>query len=245
MGKNQQKTVHWILQGKGGVGKSFIATLLSQFLKEKNNSFPTCIDTDPVNASLFQFKQFETIRLDVMDGDDINPRRFDEIIELINQTEKDVIVDNGASSFIALSSFLLSNQIFELLKELNFNVLIHTVIVGDQSLRHTMNYFAQMIQQFENVNFVIWLNRYFGEISHEGKTFEQFKIYQDNKEKILGIVNIPVFKEATHGHDLAEILKANELLDEGINNPKYSIVMRQRLKIVKKDIFSAMHNAGL
>ena len=40
-------TVHLILQGKGGVGKSFIATLLAQYLQEKGVAV-RCFDADPV-----------------------------------------------------------------------------------------------------------------------------------------------------------------------------------------------------
>ena len=43
-------TVHLILQGKGGVGKSVIATLLAQYLRDKGLTV-TCFDADPVNSS--------------------------------------------------------------------------------------------------------------------------------------------------------------------------------------------------
>ena len=42
--------VHMILQGKGGVGKSFIASLLAQHKIADHKSI-LCIDTDPVNAT--------------------------------------------------------------------------------------------------------------------------------------------------------------------------------------------------
>ena len=43
-------TVHLILQGKGGVGKSFIAALLAQYLQEKGVAV-RCFDADPVNST--------------------------------------------------------------------------------------------------------------------------------------------------------------------------------------------------
>ena len=42
--------IHMVLQGKGGVGKSFIAALMAQFLQDRGRD-PVCIDTDPVNAT--------------------------------------------------------------------------------------------------------------------------------------------------------------------------------------------------
>ena len=42
--------IHMVLQGKGGVGKSFIAAVLAQFKASKGQK-PLCIDTDPINAT--------------------------------------------------------------------------------------------------------------------------------------------------------------------------------------------------
>ena len=39
--------IHMVLQGKGGVGKSFIATVIAQYKISKGQQ-PQCIDTDPV-----------------------------------------------------------------------------------------------------------------------------------------------------------------------------------------------------
>ena len=42
--------IHYILQGKGGVGKSLIAALMMQY--QEDNGMPAiAVDTDPVNAS--------------------------------------------------------------------------------------------------------------------------------------------------------------------------------------------------
>ena len=74
--------VHMILQGKGGVGKSFIASLLAQH-KIADHKNILCIDTDPVNATFAGFKALNVKRLELMDGDVINARKFDDLIELI------------------------------------------------------------------------------------------------------------------------------------------------------------------
>jgi hypothetical protein len=38
-----------------------------------------------------------------MNGDEINPRLFDDLIEKIASATNDVVIDNGASSFVPLS----------------------------------------------------------------------------------------------------------------------------------------------
>ena len=91
--------IHIILQGKGGVGKSFIASVLAQYKHSKEQQ-PLCIDTDPVNATFNGFKSLNAKRLQIMDGDEINSRNFDSLVELIAPATEDVIIDNGASSFV-------------------------------------------------------------------------------------------------------------------------------------------------
>ncbi|HHT8291710.1 TPA: ArsA-related P-loop ATPase, partial [Legionella pneumophila] len=83
--------INMILQGKGGVGKSFVASTLAQYMNH-NEDAPLCIDTDPVNATFAGYKELNVTRLNIMDGDEINSRYFDNLIELIAQTSQDVII---------------------------------------------------------------------------------------------------------------------------------------------------------
>jgi len=72
--------IHMVLQGKGGVGKSFVAALMAQFLQDRGCD-PLCIDTDPVNATFAGYSAFGVHAIDLVDSRDINPRRFDLLVE--------------------------------------------------------------------------------------------------------------------------------------------------------------------
>ena len=48
--------INMVLQGKGGVGKSFVASTLAQYMKNKGEE-PLCIDTDPVNTTFAATKR--------------------------------------------------------------------------------------------------------------------------------------------------------------------------------------------
>ena len=74
-----------------------------------------------------------------MDGDEINSRKFDALVELIAPSTDDVIIDNGASSFVPLSHYLLSNQVPALLKDMGHELIVHTVITGSQAMDDTIN----------------------------------------------------------------------------------------------------------
>jgi CO dehydrogenase nickel-insertion accessory protein CooC1 len=50
-------TVHLSLQGKGCIGRSLVASLLSQYFKQRKGITVRCIDADPVNQKLAQYKE--------------------------------------------------------------------------------------------------------------------------------------------------------------------------------------------
>jgi anion-transporting ArsA/GET3 family ATPase len=235
--------IHIVLQGKGGVGKSMIAATLAQFQFTKGHA-PLCIDTDPVNATFSGYASLGVKRLSIMDGDEINTRHFDSLIELIAQTEGDVIIDNGASSFVPLSHYLISNQVPALLVDMGHELIIHTVVTGGQALLDTVNGFAQLTSQFpQECRFVVWLNPYWGAIEHDGKRFEQMKAYQANKDRISAIIRIPELKGETYGKDLSEMLQSRRTFDEAIADPDRTIMSRQRLKIVQGQMFNQLTEA--
>lgn len=236
--------VHFVLQGKGGVGKSVTAAFLAQFLGERGGESPTNIDTDPVNATFHGYKALNVKRLQIMEADEINPRSFDTLIEMIAAAKGDIIVDNGASSFVPLSHFLISNQVPALLGEMGRELVIHTVVTGGQALLDTISGFNQLVSQFPSeALFVVWLNPFWGPIEHEGKGFEQMKAYTTNKGRVSAIIQIPSLKKETYGRDLSDMLQERLTFDQAIAQESLTIMTRQRLKIIKGQVYGQMENA--
>ncbi len=238
--------IHMVLQGKGGVGKSLIAAAIAQYKTEKDSAPPLCIDTDPVNSTFMGYAALNAKRLEIMSGDEINPRKFDDLIEMIAATKTDVIIDNGASSFVPLSHYLISNQVPELLREMGHELVLHTVVTGGQALLDTVSGFSQLAAQFpEEALFVVWLNPYWGEIQDNGTVFEKMKAYTTNKDRVSAIVNIPSLKKETYGKDMEDMLQDRLTFDEALGKDSLSIMTRQRLKIVKTQLFGQMESAAI
>ena len=74
---DQGNSIHLTLQGKGGVGKSLIASILAQYFVERHREI-ICIDTDPVNRTLFQYKALNVTRLELLRDGRLDPRVFDD-----------------------------------------------------------------------------------------------------------------------------------------------------------------------
>ena len=235
--------IHMMLQGKGGVGKSLSAAMLAQYMYSQA-AVPLCIDTDPVNATFHGYQALQVHRIELMEDDEINPRGFDALIDLLAQSSSDAIIDNGASSFVPLSHYLISNQVPALLEELGHQLVVHTVITGGQALLDTVNGFAHLASQFPaQTRFVAWLNPYWGPVEHEGKGFEQMKAYLANKDRLSAIVRLPDLKKETFGRDLAGMLQERLTFDEALATPALTLMTRQRLKIIKRLVYGQLDAA--
>lgn len=231
--------IHICLQGKGGVGKSFVSSLLAQYLQEKGTPYQ-CVDADPINKTLLGFKALPVHHLELLDGDEINPRSFDGLIELIASKNIDTIVDNGASSFVPLSHYLISNHVPAMLHDMGHQLVIHSVIAGGQALLDTLNGLSQLLKQFpESTKFVVWLNPFWGAVSQSGKEFEDMKLYQDNAQRIHSIIRLPELKKETFGYDLGNLLQERMTFTEALNSDK-NLMTKQRIKIIRDGIYKQL-----
>lgn len=238
--------INFVLQGKGGVGKSMVAAMLAQYKQAKGHS-PLCIDTDPVNATFAGYKTLDVKRVELLAGDEIDTRRFDSMVELLATAQADVIVDNGASSFVPLSHYLISNEVPALLKDLGHELVVHTVVTGGQALVDTVSGFAQLATQFPaDCLFIVWLNPYFGPVATEdGKPFEAMKAYTSNKARVSALVQLPALKGETYGRDLSDMLQARRTFEETLGTAAVPLMTRQRLKIVRDQLFRQLDGAAV
>lgn len=234
------RQVHYILQGKGGVGKSLIASVIAQYIKGKAR--PVVVyDTDPVNATLAGYKALDTQRLELMRDGSLVERNFDRLIEQIVEQDSDFVVDNGAASFIPLSYYLAENDAINLIAENGKQVYIHTVITGGQALRDTLGGFASLCEQMPgDARLVVWLNEFFGDIEAEGKSFEEMKVYQSNKERVHGIVRIARQTGSTYGEDVKLMLDSKLTFDEIQQSSDFGLMSKSRLNKVKSSLFQQL-----
>lgn len=242
--RDSMATINLVLQGKGGVGKSYVATLLAQYLTDKGVS-PVCIDTDPVNATLASYHSFKAERFEVMDGDDIDKSRFDALLDKITQLkgpEHQVIIDSGASTFVPLSSYLLRYQVADYLMAVGHTLVIHTVITGGEEQTDTIQGLLSLLKNYpKSVTIVVWLNPFHGRIEHAGKGFTEMKIYKDHQERISALVRLPELGDLER-MDVQIMQKARQTFTEA-EAPENSTMMgiqRHRLSLLKKKIYEQM-----
>ncbi len=230
-------TIHFILQGKGGVGKSMIASLLYQALLHAEKEV-FAFDTDPVNATLEGYKEFSVTRIEVMKNGDIDPRQFDQLFEglMTAPPASHVIVDNGASSFVALGAYIQQNEVLPTLEEEGHTVYFHTVVTGGQAVVDTARGLYQLADGFPTTPLVVWLNPFFGEIVLDGKQFEEFKVSQRFASQFHAVIRLPDTPRATLGKDLEELFAKRYSFDAGIASSTTNIAVKSRLRRYWADV---------
>lgn len=234
------KNVHVTLQGKGGVGKSLVSSLIAQYLRAKGEPV-TVVDTDPVNATLAGYKAFDTKRLELMEGGSLIERNFDQLIEQVVEDDSHFVIDNGASSFIPLSYYMAENDAINVIGDHGKQVVIHTVITGGQAMRDTLAGLASLAEQMPaNAQIIVWLNEFFGDIEAEGKSFEEMKVYQNNKDRIRGLVRIARQTGSTFGKDIQLMLDSKLTFDEVAQSDNFGLMAKSRLSNVKRGIFEQL-----
>lgn len=239
----QANSVHFTLQGKGGVGKSLVSSLLAQYFSHIGAPVK-CIDTDPVNQTFVNYKALNAKHLDLLEGSRIDERKIDNLMEQLLLEDGVFVVDNGASSFVPLSNYLIENDAIAMLRDAGREVYIHCVITGGQALIDTLTGFKALAEQTNTNNIVIWLNEYFGPIERDGKPFNEMKVYIENQEKVRGIMRIARRNTDTFGKDIEEMASKKLTFAEVIAMPEFNIMAKQRIKTVQKDLFAQLDNIG-
>jgi hypothetical protein len=237
-------SIHLSLQGKGGVGKSLVASILAQYLSRKAQTV-RCIDSDPVNKTLSQYKSLHTEPLPLLREGSVDPRAFDGLMEDLLTNDGVFVVDNGASTFIPFWNYILENNVHELLRAAGKKLFVHTVITGGQALTDTLNGFGQLAGSAADQNIVVWVNEYFGRVERDGKQFPEMKVFEDNEQKVCGTVAITKRNHDTFGRDIEDMISQKLTFDEAIRDGHFTIMTKQRLRVVQRDLFEQLDRMPL
>ena len=232
-------SIHISLQGKGGVGKSLISVILSQYLLSKGHDV-RCIDADPVNQTLSEYRGLDVSRLNLLKDGSVDQREFDLLMERFLTESGTFVVDTGASTFIPLWHYILENQALDYLREKGKRVFIHSVITGGQSLNDTLGGFEQLAETTREKNLVVWLNEYFGAVLQDGSPFREMAVCKKHAGKVHGSVAIVRRTADTFGRDVEEMICQKMTFDEALNGNGFTIMAKQRLRVVQRELFEQL-----
>jgi hypothetical protein len=238
--------VHFVLQKKGGVGKSLISSILTQYLTARSN-LVRGYDTDPSNKSFSEFTELNVTKIDILDSNqEIDSRLFDTLVEYIcsiNEFDNNghAVIDTGASCFVSLLAYLKQSEALSVIRSQNNDVMLHVPITGGSDIIHTVDCFAELATIFSDYPIILWLNQYHGELAFEGKSFEDFNAFKNSKNSIGCFINIPNKQKATFGKDIEQLM-AKKITFVSSFNSNMPLMVRQRLKTFWNEMCAEIDN---
>jgi hypothetical protein len=232
--------VHFIMNGKGGVGKSTVGAFIANYLRHIKEPV-VCVDADPLNATLAGYKAFAARRIELMNGAALDEAQFDRAAEMFLTEEAHFIVDTGASAFIPVSNYLIENEVHAQIRACGKQAVVHAIIVGGGTLVETLGDLDKLATQLDpEVEIVVWLNEYFGLIEDNGKTFEQMKVYEKHRARIYGIIHIPRQTQTTFGEDIKRMITLRLTFDEAVYSPDFFLMSKHRLHVTAHNLYKQM-----
>jgi CO dehydrogenase nickel-insertion accessory protein CooC1 len=91
---SSRTSVHISLQGKGGVGKSLISAILSQYLSSRGQDVHS-IDADPVNQTFSEYGGLAVECLNLPKEGSVDQREFDLLMERFLRESGTFVVDTA------------------------------------------------------------------------------------------------------------------------------------------------------
>ena len=242
---NSRTVVHLVLQGKGGIGKSVIASWLAEYLMKRGKNVH-CVDGDPVNRSLAQYKCLNAEKLDLINEQGLIVRaRYDNLLQRFATENGVFVLDSGATAFLPFWSYLVESEVIRVLNEMGRAVYVHCVVSGGEMLSDSLLGFDTLASSTPDRNVVVWINEYFGSVTSEGKSFDQMNVFQKHADKVVGSIGIPQRSPDTFGASVLFMREKKLTFDEAIQSEHLMLAQKSRLQIVQRDLYQQLDRLPL
>ncbi len=234
------------LGDKGGIGKSFVAALMTQYiLDNKTDIRPVPIDLDCKNRTLSRYEGLDVELIDVRTDGDIDRSKFDLLVNRIVSAKEDeiVIADVGGNVYVPMTDYMKVNQIYELLMSMGVDITLHIPIVGGGDMFPTLATLDELMHETpKEVKACIWINQKNGKVEYQGTQFEDSDRYNEYRERIGTVCYIPLWRSDMQA-DVAEMLEEALTFKAAQQAPIFDIVSKQRLIMAKRYLYTAIERA--
>lgn len=240
----QPRYMHLVMQGKGGVGKSFCSSLIAQYLASKKEDY-VAYDLDPINKTLsavtaLRVKSWAVLRSATVP--EIDPRRFDDLIEDICAGAGHVVLDTGATVFLAFNRYLLSCELLPALREQGIETIIHVVLRGGSATQDCLNNLVQIMDNYpaEHAQVIVWQNEVEGPITRGGTKFEDMQVYTEYQDRIQGLITLDEVTDDLLRTDITRMQENYWTLHEAQTSSDAPMVSKLRYRALAKTYFETL-----
>ena len=208
------KQINIIVNGKGGVGKSFFATNFVQYLKDHHIEH-RAIDTDNENSTLKRFHgEAEFINIEKV-------QQIDRLFDCL-KTSNLVVVDCRAASTDIFLDYFAEVRVFEILEELGASLTVVSPV----------NHEADSVEQVKIIAEALGVKCRYVIVRNQAHS-EQFKIYDQSntRNRVLAeLAGREIVMPKLYDWLVTGLNETNLSMTAAIGQSDFSLVDRQRLK---------------
>jgi len=223
------KRLDLILNGKGGVGKSFFAVNFVQYLKDKNILHTAC-DCDNENSTL---KRFHGDAVDFLDLS--QPRALDAMFRAFEKTDL-VVVDCRAAS---------SETFFDYFDQIDLRATLQTLSIA-LTLIMPVNHEADSLDQLQRItaklgdacSYVVLRN----EVHNDSFTFYEQSAVRKRLRKELGAKEITM--KRLQPWLVEELSLKNMPITVAVKDGAFYLLDRQRLQTWQRKLYIEIESAA-
>jgi hypothetical protein len=179
--------------------------------------------------------------LNIISANTVDISKFDNLLLFAMQDErtksKDLVIDAGATTYQPLYSYLINNDVFNLLSD--FEHFVHVpVAIGTEAEADCLLQLDGMLSSFGDTPiFVIWENQFFSTKSNHD--IEKLEAYQKNKERIFAVVKMTK-RDILFESSLEKMKKHKRIFSDVPMDPNFNILEKSRLLKIKQDYWDML-----
>ncbi len=235
--------IHFVMSSKGGIGKSLVAALLAQYLRE-NDSSVVCANTDPKMKTFSKFKSLKVADVEIFENGKIQQSKFDPLFEHMHQNTFNYVVDTGGSTFIDLTKYFEDNNVLKDLNDAGKNVFIHCPIVGGATALDSIDGFQDVLKIKDKCfKIIVWENEYTDLVKSEGNFIVESDLFVDaiKSGKVSGVVKIKYRKDSdTFMEDVLKMTAQFMTFDDVSKSTDFKMMSKKRINTVKEDLYTEL-----
>lgn len=242
------RKLHMAVGDKGGIGKSFVAALMAQYIIDNViDAKLVCLDLDMKNHTFSRYEVLGAELIDVRTDGDIDRSKFDILINRIAMSDDDTIIiaDVGGNVYVPMTDYMKVNEVYEMIMNMGVEIILHVPIVGGGDLFPTLQTLDEiMMDTPDDVMVSVWINQKNGKVEYEGKVFEESSRYEDYHKRIRSLTYIPLWRPDMQ-FNVAEMLEGSLTFEQAITTDTFDLMARQRLTMAKRYLYEAMKKSGV
>lgn len=231
---------NFIMQSKGGAGKSVCSAILAQYLLNKTEGNLNLVDTDPSNKTLGSYESLDVTMVDVIGKNKVvDQSKFDSFINDFIESDKTMVVDTGSGDFLPINNYIYDNGIPEIFEEIGKQLIIHCPINYGQASLETIKCLTKLIENYPNVPIIVWENEFFGRAEKE---LSETKLVKSNKN-IIGVVKIAKKNADTDEKDFSKMLEnamTFQDVKESQDKALFGFIEKTRIERIRKEIYAQL-----